>query len=152
MTEPIDTDLHDAQTRQIGDAYIDALCEAGDDYSAAAGSWSAWLAEVRARAAAGERERVSRDGVMHIWGFGRPGPEMVSGVAVALCPGELAEVANHAINDARGHGYEVSVQTVRSLDGWLREVHAAWAVDPEHPMWHRFVYPSAPWVKEATDV
>lgn len=89
--------------------------------------------------------------VIHIRGFlatdGRP--EMVSGVDASIIEGRLVDVANEtlaAIEDA-DKPRDVQKWTVRTLDGWLREVHATVTIEghEDRPMWHRFVEPGEEW-------
>lgn len=48
----------DAQTSQVERAFIDAMCEAGDDFNETAASFQQWIAAIEARAARRERERI----------------------------------------------------------------------------------------------
>jgi len=77
--------------------------------------------------------------VIHVCGFG------TNGIKASLVEGSLAEVANRTLDAIRSHGHDVRVATVRDLDGWLKEVHATVTVEPDQPMWHRFITPSEPW-------
>ena len=88
---------------------------------------------------------MSEQVVLHVWGFGAEAGRMVSGVGAAIIPGDLSEVAESTIEGMRSHGHDVKVSTVRTLDGWLREVHAVCPVDPDNPMWHRFLTPGEQW-------
>lgn len=80
------------------------------------------------------------DIVIVVSGFGSEGD-----VRAAIHHGKLSDVVNGVLNEIRSFGSEVKMQTVRSLDGWLREVRATVIVDPENPMWMRFLKPSEPW-------
>ena len=83
--------------------------------------------------------------ILHVWGFGAypSHPEdIVSNVSVSTHEGDLADVANGVLG-AIEHPKQVA--TVRTLDGRLREVHAVVTVNPDSPMWHRFLTASEQW-------
>ena len=70
-----------------------------------------------------------------------------SGVRVAQYEGALHEVATEVLA-AIDHPKEV--HTVRSLDGYLVEVHAYVAVG-ESEMWHVFALPSEQWPRTGSE-
>lgn len=98
------------------------------------------MCEVAVAAADAAVEAALEEVVIHVRGFGD-----VGGVDASMIVGNLADVANGTIDAAQAHGHDVKRSTVRDLNGWLREAHATVTVDPDHPMWHRFLRPSDEW-------
>lgn len=87
--------------------------------------------------------------VIHVSGFaaGADHTEMVSGVRAVVIEGELGDIAQRTIDAMRDceKPRDIQVSTVRTLDGWLREVHAVVTIEghEDRPMWHRFLTPDS---------